>query len=296
MFTEEQLKNISKNIEILASVYKEKHRDIAEAIGVGESTISGYVKGNPPKRENLSKIAKHFNMTEHQLINADLSWMLDINDENDFYSFLIMFLKNISIIFPVIKTKEHANDIDFHDAVKLNEEFWNNFEKGKIPDSNIDKILELYFLSYEKHKNLDSYANIAMILLILRINKKEDLSDYLDIYNPFDKIDLEFIVKDCFLTRFDDINDETLLENSEDNILKFIDVIIDELSNNDEYKDFVYYFITLRYIFGVGVMTKEKTADICNLIGVEMLNNLIIAKNVYAIQAIEKLEKGLNFK
>lgn len=299
MFNEEQIKNISKNIEVLGTLFKESQRDIAEAIGVGETTISNYKKGKmAPKRENLSKIAKHFNISENELINSDLSILLDLNNGNGFYSFLTSFLKNLYIIFPIIKLNEDIEDNDFENAMKLNKIFYENIEQVK--ENDLKKIIELYFASYDKCQNLDSYANIAMLLLILKINSKEELKDYLDIYNPFDVNDLELLTKDCILARFDDIsfNEEksNLEESEEDNILKFIDIIIDKLADSEKYKEFIYYFISLRYIFGVGVGIKELPLDICKLIGNEMMQNLVIAKNKYALNYLEKLSELLNFK
>lgn len=299
MFNEEQLENISKNIEVLGTLFKESQRDIAEAIGVGESTISNYIKGKmAPKRENLSKIAKHFNISENELINSDLSILLELNNGNGFYSLLTLLLKNLHVIFPIIKLNENIEDKDFENAIKLNKIFYENFEQAK--ENNLTKIIELYFLSYDKCQNLDSYANIAMLLLILRINSKDELKDYLDIYNPFDVNDLELLTKDCILTRFDDISfDEeqhSLEKSEEDIILKAIDNIIEKLADNEKYKEFIYYFISLRYIFGVGVSTKELPLDICKLIGNEMMQNLVIAKNKYALNYFEKLSELLNFK
>ena len=299
MFNEEQLKNISKNIKVLGTLFKENQRDIAEAIGVGESTISNYVKGKmPPKRENLSKIAKHFNISENVLINSDLSFLLELNNEDGIYSFLTSFLKNLHIIFPIIKMNEYIEDKDFENAIKLNKIFYENFEQVKEHD--LPKIIELYLSSYDKFQNLDSYANIAILLLILKIQSKDEIKEYLDIYNPFDANDLELLTKDCILTRFDDITiDEeksSLERTEEDSILKAIDTIIDKLANNEKYKEFIYYFLSLRYIFGVGVITKELPAEICNLIGNEMMQNLVIAKNKYALDYLEKLSELLNFK
>ena len=70
------------------------------------------------------------------------------------------------------------------------------------------------------------------------------------------------------------------------------------MKNNtvEKYKEFIYYFISLRYIFGVGVSTKELPLDICKLIGNEMMQNLVIAKNKYALNYFEKLSELLNFK
>lgn len=51
IFSDEQINNISKNLNFLKKVYNEKQIDVCESIGISASTYSGYIKiTNIPNR------------------------------------------------------------------------------------------------------------------------------------------------------------------------------------------------------------------------------------------------------
>lgn len=52
---------------------RENDRKLADKIGLGRSTITGYRKGNAPPRENLEKISKYYGVLIDDLLNKDLS-------------------------------------------------------------------------------------------------------------------------------------------------------------------------------------------------------------------------------
>lgn len=69
---------LANNIGILRTTFGETQLDLALVLGLNSpNTISNYESGNrKPNDETIRKMAKHYNITEYELCNIDLSFYL----------------------------------------------------------------------------------------------------------------------------------------------------------------------------------------------------------------------------
>lgn len=72
---------LSSNIKSLRRVYGEEQLDLANAIGLTIPAVSNYERGERiPKRDIIARIAKHYRITEDELLYSDLSNMKNISN------------------------------------------------------------------------------------------------------------------------------------------------------------------------------------------------------------------------
>lgn len=292
MYSKKQRENIAKNLIFLRKYYKEKQFEVAESVNMSESTYSEYISmRREPTSENVIKLAKHYGFTEIQLTDSLIPEEL-LNNKTISYEDTFELTKNLEILFPIIKIN-NIEDRYYDEASKIHKEYLSNFYNTNIDATNI---IEKYYKSYDEYNNLDSYANIALLFLISKIGLiNSDINDYFEVYNPSSKHNFLFLFKEIFLKRFDD--DDQVKDEGDDSLIDKIDIlidqIIDKLKENKKYYHFLEYFLALNYYLGIG--NKDYDMETNRFIGTEMLKNLYILDNEYAVNFTNKLIKILNF-
>lgn len=290
MFSDEQINNISKNLNFFKKVYNEKQIDVCESIGISASTYSGYIKMTSiPNRENLNKLANHYNITEYQLINCDMRF--ETKENRTIYKYMSKLLAKMNVMFPVVCEINIKDDLLYKEAARMFQKIFTNIkEKG-----NYIKMLELFFESFEKNNNYDSCANILLLILLEKSNIKYPVDgEYMNVYNIFNEKELEIFIKDCYLKNYDE---EEIIKNEKDNYElynnltdKYKEVLVDKI----EYHEFLNYYNVLEYILGIGNL--EYSKEMNNLIALEMLKNLAFFNNKYAISFLECIDETFNFE
>lgn len=290
MFSDEQINNISKNLNFLKKVYNEKQIDVCESIGISASTYSGYIKMTSiPNRENLNKLANHYNITEYQLINCDMRF--ETKENRTIYKCMSKLFTKMNVMFPVVCEMNVKDDLLYKKASSMFKKIFNN-TKEKV---NYIEMLELFFESFEKYNNYDSCANILLLILLEKSNIKYSVDgDYLDVYNIFNEEELEILIKNCYLKNYDE---EEIIKNKKDNYElynnltdKYKEILVDKI----EYHEFLNYYNVLEYIFGIGNL--EYSKEMNNLIAMEMLKNLAFFNNKYAISFLKCITETFNFE
>ena len=292
MYNNKQKENISKNLIALKNTYKEKQIDVAEAVGIPESTYSEYINlKREPTKENISKLAKHYHVSEDSLVDTDLTIIFE---NNSMYDILNQIFNNAKLLFPIIEV-ECIDDPLFLKAKELHNKLLMLHDNSvKIVD-----VIRLYFDSYEKYNNHDSYANILMLLLIEKSNMlmDNDIELFTDMYDIFDKHELELIIKDAILKRFDEDFDKSDFNNDNQLLLDKIDTltnnIFDDLVKIDIYREFLEYYLMLQYLLGIG--NTDLSLEINGLIAGEMIQNLALLNNSYINLLINEMNKILKF-
>lgn len=290
MFSDEQINNISKNLNFFKKVYNEKQIGVCESIGISASTYSGYIKMTSiPNRENLNKLANHYNITEYQLINCDMRF--ETKENRTIYKCMSKLFTKMNVMFPVVCEMNVKDDLLYKKAIRMLKKIFTN-TKEKV---NYIEMLELFFESFEKYNNYDSCANILLLILLEKSNIKYSVDgDYLDVYNIFNEEELEILIKNCYLKNYDE---EKIIKNKKDNYElynnltdKYKEILVDKI----EYHEFLNYYNVLEYIFGIGNL--EYSKEMSNLIAMEMLKNLAFFNNKYAISFLKCITETFNFE
>ena len=106
---EKRKDNLLNNIGYLMNAYNETQMDVAYSIGLNSpNSISNYLKGTRyPKKEIREKIARHYRITEEELMYSDFSGLdFDMDQITD-----IEKMKEMSLtLYPIVCTEKALND------------------------------------------------------------------------------------------------------------------------------------------------------------------------------------------
>ena len=280
-----QRETIVNNLKFLRKLYNETQRETAAVINISEGTYSDYINMKKmPSREIISKIAKHYNISEYELINTDLSKDSSDFEYDDLKDFIKKITNNPELLFPIIEISNLENDIIFKEAIKLHKKMYADITNMK---NDFELLFKKYEESYKKFKNLDSCANELILLLMLKSGNTTD-SSFAGVYNPLEDSDLDIIIKDCILINYDENNKISNTINTDLNQIeifnKKIDEIINILNKNNEYREFLEYYLVLEYLLGVGNINLDKGLNI--FISMEMERCLERLNNKYLMNLI----------
>ena len=119
---------LPSNIHDLRKLFGESELDLALAIGVGKTAVSNYEIGDRiPNRYLLKRIAKHYRITEEELIYGDYSDMKEMfNDE------MLDTQKNVYIldkILPVVCSPKALENNNFKQAYASEEKITKYMKK-----------------------------------------------------------------------------------------------------------------------------------------------------------------------
>lgn len=133
------------NIRGLRKAYGETQLELAMAIDVdSDKTISHYELGERiPERDILLKIAKHYRITENELLNGDFSQMKSLGNTpvNDRKYIQIVLEK----MLPLISADTAMENIDFKKAFEIHKNLYTNMINGTVlEESKINRCMQLY--------------------------------------------------------------------------------------------------------------------------------------------------------
>lgn len=286
---------LGANIRALRKSFGETQSDLLFAIGMegsSPSTISQYETGDRiPERDALIKIAKHYRITEDELINGDFSHLKDISKNK--VSDKDNNRKMLDKVFPLIFSEKALEDPYFAQAYKIHTELYNEIlASPNFDETKIDKCLDLY----EKSKNngtIEACANIlwwymfmAFSFSFITLEMYENPSDFRK-----ENLTIKDIVKKGFLPSFDSepIEEETELVEArktfiEETQVKII-VNIYKLKHNNEYSQLGDYYLALSHKFGA--VHRSISFEMNSAIGDELLFDLSLMDNPYAKKFLE---------
>ena len=285
---------IGKNIKGLRKACGQTLLDLAVDIGIEVSTISQYETGKRvPQRDIISKIAKHFRITESELIHGDFSHMKDMTTvpvNNKRYN-AIVFDK----FFPVICTDEAMKNDNFKKGYQIHIKLYDLLLKENVfDDSQISLCLELYKKSYEEGIEegianslwwimffgfICSVMNPRIIAKIERLQGKEaTVKDIISgfLYSFDDEQDEENV-------KFEKVKAEYIKENQ---IEMLVDIAL--LKKSKLYADLGDFYLAMRYIFGL--LDNDMSPEMNSAIGFEMMHTFKVLGNQYAIKFSESSE------
>ncbi len=108
---------VGKNIQCLRTTHKESKTDLAKALHVRVSAITNYEKGDRlPERTILSDIAKHYNITEDQLLHEKFSEEIEIDLS------VSKLIEASDFLFPFVTTEKAMKNDHFARAHRFYKE------------------------------------------------------------------------------------------------------------------------------------------------------------------------------
>ena len=273
------------NINYLRRKFDQTLLDLANDTGISVTALSQYETGTViPPRDRIIIIAKHFRITENELIFGDYSNSTNIaslpvnNKKRD----KIMFEKMLPLIC-TDKAMENENfktafnthkllyDLilsgeDF-DIVKYNLclEFYKKSREEGITEGTANHLWLLMFLGF-----FLSIVNSSLLNAIKSLHGKEGtMKDIIDgiLYSVCDEEDKENKM-------YADVKKEFVKENQAD--MK-IDIAL--LKKSKKYADLGDYFLAFMYVFGL--IENDKTPEANSSVGYEMLYIFKILGNPY---------------
>lgn len=278
------------NIKSLRKAFGETQSDLLFAIGMegsSPSTISQYETGERvPERDTLIKIAKHYRITEDELINIDFSQIkniskLIVNDKT----------KNkeaIDAYFPLVVNSSALENSFFEQAFRIHLELYDEIVVGKeLEIDKLDKCLDLYEKA-EKAQILEASANIIwwhMLISFMFAFVTPELVENLYVFKK-NKIIMKEAMKYGFLPSFEEEQtqetkeyDESRKEFNKETSIKILAKIY-VLKHSKEYSQLGDYYLALRHKFGL--TTSSTSFEMESSIGDTMMYDFALMDNPYA--------------
>ena len=279
---------IVKNLKFLRKRYQVKQQELAEKLGINQSTLSDYETGRRPIPEDLiQNIAYIFRVTEFELKNEDLSQTEDmaIPDKDT-------VAKVFKAMFPHVEKSEVDEDDFFVKGYKMTQSIQEKIQEGSaVGAEEIKECLVSYRVSWETHNNHASIANyIAIILLLCATYREEDIQLFNAIYGDKELSYLD--VKNAVVRakpdgkKLKNISQQRreFVAVHEDLVLSFIK----QLKATQVYAELADYYMVCMYY--VGFVENDFDEESNQRIFADLLLRLYQIENHYAVMYVSACE------
>lgn len=290
---------LGTNIKALRKSFGETQSDLLFSIGMegsSPSTISQYETGDRiPERDALLKIAKHYRITEDELVNGDFSHLRNLSQKPANNKALNK--KMIDKLLPLVSSDKALESPSFFQGYKLHMELYNEILQGlNYDESKVEKCLELYEKAAEDGV-IEACANILwwnMLMAFVLSFITPEMYENPSVLNK-ENLTIKDIVKLGYLPTFESepTDEQTELtearkefvEESQINII----VNIYKLKHNSEYSELGDYYLALSHKFGA--ISSTLSYEMNNAIGDELLWDFSLMQNPYAKNFFESSEE-----
>lgn len=286
---EKQYSLLARNIKCLLKIYGERQADLAEAIGVGESTISNYVRDiQPPERNELFLIAEHYNVSIDDLINYDFSNdFIEINALlNDVSNRQVMY----NTLLPIVNIDDNNPSANFREAynlhLKIRDEICKSDDGMDFAKNHINRCTRLYVKAAEEG-NMEAVANLLWWPMLQSItlaffNKKTEKMQGLKSKDAT----IGDMLRAAYLKNYNDLDDDFEDDAACYICSEYYGIIIGNialLKNSDDalLRDLGDYYMAIGYkynVLGIDRISKMRS----RLVGEELLSMLYIMENQFA--------------
>ena len=288
--------NLKKNIGYLKCAYGETNLDLALAIGIkSPNTISNYIKASRyPEKEIREKIARHYRITEAELMYSDFS---GLKFNWDLFGDAKKMNEISSILYPIVCTETALQDFYFKKGYNAQMRAVDAMKNGKAySEADSDISINAYIKSYEKNESPESVVNLLWwYLLIENTINNQSLMEGVKSLNEKNIKNKDLLkiyhLEDCSEDFESNILDE-IEENSMEELDEAIMELLKELKQNIEYVPLADYYIALRYI--TGGVNNDQTPAMNKSVGEEMMLILVRLENEYAIRYLQLGRNNLN--
>lgn len=273
---------LPSNIRGLRRSFGESITDLALAIGVGNTAVSNYELGDRiPDRDVMKRIAKHFHITEDELVHGNYSNMKKMYNDA-----MLDQQHNISMIkkmLPDICSPSALENHYFKQAHLLDEKIFNCIvnQNCDLSDEAIEKCFE-YYLAAIDEKVIEASANLLRQIFLIGmitfcINPK-----FMDAFDGIKECPKK-MVQAIYLSSFDDETDSEWQQQREVFLKEYeLQIVLNiyRLKHSQEYADLGDYYLALRYI--LGMVRNGNSPELNSAIGYQMMSEFSMLDNIYA--------------
>ena len=299
--TNERFPRLGINIKRLREARGETQADLAYNIGLtnecrqvkksgdekgdSRSTISNYETGKRiPERDILIRMAKHFGVTENELLYGDFSGMAKITNlpiNNLEYTKIIL-----EKMFPLVCTPAALENQSFQKAYKLHTDFFTGlFTSSDFDLEKIDQCIVLYEIA-RKDDIVEAAANHLSCLMLYGYLIVFMTPRMLENFEIYEESQLSTkIILDSLLPSFDEdstpedfdtsADRDAFLADNESAIL--LDLFI--LRKSRKYRDLGDYYLAFRHTYNL--LRNSLTSEMNFTVGAEMFLTFSRLKNKY---------------
>lgn len=295
---------LGKNIRDLRKAYGETQLQLLLSLGLkgcSTSTISQYETGDRiPERDILLKIAKHYLITENELLNDDFSNLkIDMDAPVGEKSYADAMVKKF---LPLTKSEEALKNKDFCKAYEIHKRLYQSILDGtNYNQADLDHCISLYEKSSE-NGIIEGTANslwwimfFGFLLSFMTPELYERAKDF-----QTNRSTLKELLNEAFLPSFNDEDledDSKQLDDFEEARKEFLEenevdmiVKIHMLKHSNKYSELGDYYLAFRYLFGLS--STGVSREMNRAIGLEMLEAFSLMGNKYAKTAKNNIEEN----
>lgn len=270
---------LPSNIRGLRKAFGESQTDLASAIGVEKTAVSNYELGEKiPIRDVLIRIAKHYRITEDELVHGDYSDLKKMyNDE------MLDQQQNIYIIdekLPRVCSPKALENINFKQAYTLEEKIIKQ-ESADLANDYMQKCFKYYSAAIDE-KVIEASANLLRQIFLIGMITCWIKPKALETYETI-KASPKKLVQTMYLSSSDDEPSKEWLQQREEFLAEYelpIVLNIYRLKHSAEYSDLGDFYMALRYIFGM--VRNGNSPELNSTIGYEMMSEFSMLNNIYA--------------
>lgn len=273
---------LPSNIRGLRKAFGESITDLALAIGVGNTAVSNYELGDRiPDRDVLKRIAKHYHITEDELVHGDYSNMKPMyNDTILDQQYNINMMEKM---LPGICSPRALENNNFKQAYLLDEKIFNCIinQNYDLSDEDMEKCFEYYFAAIDE-KVIEASANLLRQIFLVGMITCWMNPKFMDAFDGI-KESPKKLVQAMYLTSYDDEADSEWLQQREEFLEEYelhIVLNIYRLKHSAEYADLGDFYMALRYIFEM--VRNGNSPELNSAIGYQMMSEFSMLGNIYA--------------
>jgi len=277
---------LGKNIRGLREAAGETQLDLALAIGAsGSNAISQYESGERmPKRDYLLRIAKHYRITENELLHGNFEKVKNfakapVGDP----AYNISMMKKM---FPLICTDEALQNLNFKKAYDIHTTLLSQlYQEQEFDAEKIEPCMELYKAAREEGVT-EAAANHLWWLMFLgfcidfctpRLLESMEIIEHGD-------VTVKDILAGVLPSYDEDSSDEDFdtSANRKEYLEEYeVDIVVDIflLRKSKEYADLGDYYLALRHKFSL--LSNSLSPEMNSAVGYEMLITFKLLGNKY---------------
>ena len=274
------------NIKGLRKSYGESQLALALEVGTSDRAISNYENGERiPERDTLLKIAKHYRVTEHELLYGDFANLSQLDNVQLFD--IERNKKSMERFIPVITSEEAMKNEHFKKAYELHKlAFESTFSDAKCSNDDIENCMDLYDQAIEEGV-IEAAANKTSMLMLFGIFFGLASSQIMTVIEKIDKKNIstkEFLEKGILASLEEPTEEEQEWQAARKDFIddNEVDIMVNiyRLKHSEKYAELGDYYLALRYFFGI---TSTSVSDeMARAFGQELMFNLKVLGNPYA--------------
>lgn len=280
------------NIKCLRESFHETEEKLAYAVGVTRAAICNYENGTRiPARDTIVKLARHFNLTENELIHGDFSGLKFPTQK---IADIEATRAVVDVVLPIITSDKAMSNTAFREAFLLHKAMYSSLKKGIMYDEDqFEKCVSLYEDAYSKGIT-EAAANILWWVMLVGsgytdYEKYEALEDLQNRHASGEEYLQHFFLQNCDDESMKVTPEIVEMRRERRQFLRenegTIQQLLQALKADPQYSDLADYYLAFRYLRGV--ILNNNSDALNKAIGEEMMVAFSLWGNKYVLNFLK---------